>query len=336
MMAGTAEWVARLDIFQAYLTPPKMGSRHYQLGHKLSLLDAAIKKDGPIDCLVLGSSMVDLGFDPDAFRKSYRDRTGQDIRCFNFGIDASSVSSSAALAQILVEDYRPRLLIFGTDARDYAVPRDDPDAAVILESNWVRYRQADFSLDGWLTDHSFFYRYRQHLSRLVRLSFAGALRSETDIEYEILPNGFTPFTTVSTYINKPPAPDDDSFEVTYNTRIFSTYRILDDNLAALRQIMRHKGSDTQVIIVEMPIADGLYYFFGNGETDYQRFIDQVTKLSEEQGVNFWQTEPLDLIPDDGWVDYTHINTKGAKLFSTWLGEQVARAESKGEISARAP
>ena len=326
LLGGAAERVARLEFFQAPLTPPKMGSRHYELGHKLALLETAIKKNGPIDCLVIGSSMVDLGFDPDAFRKGYRESTGQDIRCFNFGIDASSAASAAALAQILIEDYHPRLLIYGTDARDYAVPQEDPDAAVILGTPWVKYRLGGFSLDGWLTEYSYLYRYRQHLSRLVRFQFEGTLRSQTKQNFEILRNGFTPYTTVSTYINDPPDPQDDRFEVRYYTRIFSSYRMLEANVDALEQVMSHNGLDTQVIVVEMPVADGLYYFFGNGENDYQRFIVQMNELSKLHQVPFWQTESLDLIPDNGWVDYSHMNATGAKVFSSWLGQQVGEAE----------
>ena len=108
-----------------------MGSRHYQLGHKLALLDAAVKRNGPIDCIMLGSSMVDVGFNPESFQHAYRQATGREIHCFNFGIDASSAASAAALARILIEDYHPRFIIFGTDPRDYAIPSTDRDPAAV-------------------------------------------------------------------------------------------------------------------------------------------------------------------------------------------------------------
>jgi hypothetical protein len=336
LFSGIAEWFVRSNFFQTPLTPPKMGSRHYQLGHKLALLDASIKKDGPIDCIMVGSSMVDVGFNPDAFQNGYHEVTGRSIRCFNFGIDASSAASTAALVKILVEDYRPRLLIFGTDARDYTVAIDDPDAAVVLDTPWVQYRQGKFSPAGWLLENSYFYRYRQHLGRLFRFNFEGTLRSQTKVNFEILPNGFTPISKVSTYINSPPAPDDDSFEVTYYTRIFSTYRMLEVNLDALERLISHNGTQTQVIVVEMPVSDGLYYFFGNGETDYNRFITQVNAITFEHQVTFWRSEPLDLIPDNGWLDYSHMNTTGAEIFSTWLGRLVAKAEDQGSIVISQP
>ena len=313
-----------------------MGSRHYQLGHKLAFLNMLARKNGHIDCIMLGSSMADTGFDPVAFETGYKELMGRDIHCFNFGIDASSALSTAALARIVVEDYHPSLLIIGTDARDYAVPREDPDPAVVLNTPWVAYRQGDFSLEGWLLDHSYLYRYRQHLGRLARFQFEGTLWSNTKLNYETLPNGFTPFSKVSTYINDPPKPGDDSFEVTYYTRIYSSYQMLDENLEGLESIMEYTDLGISVILVEMPVADGLYYFFGNRESDYSRFVTQVDSLARRHQVPFWQTEPLDFIPDNGWVDYTHLNRTGAEIFSTWLGQQVGKAEQQGSIKTFQP
>ena len=328
---GIGEWTTRLETFQMFFTPPKMGSRHYQLGHKLALLDDLIKNSGPIDCLVLGSSMIDTGFDPDGFQRGYQEITGRKIRCFNFGIDASSATSTAALARIVMDDYQPRLLIIGTDPRDYAVPGNDRDPMVILNAPWVQYRQGQGSIEGWLLDHSYLYRYRQHLGRLARLNLGATLASHTESQFEIRPNGFTPMSKVSTYINDPPDPNDGSFEVRYYTRIFSSYTVLDENIRALESMMAYNGTKTQVLVVEMPVSDGLYYFFSNGSADYDRFVESVSKAAALYDVPFWRTEPLDSIPDHGWLDYSHLNVDGAEIFSTWLGEQVGRAEADGNF-----
>lgn len=331
LFGGITELIARSEFFQAPLTPPKMGSSHYQLGHKLILLDAEIKKTGSIYCIMVGSSMVDVGFDPDSFQKGFHKATGRDSECFNFGLDASSVASTAALVQILVEDYHPHIVIFGTDSRDYAIPSVESGPAAILDSAWIKYRSGDFSLEGWMIEHSYFYRYRQHLSRLVRFDFDGTLWSTTKVSLEILPNGFTPLYKVGTYINDPPKLGDDSYEVRSNSAIYSPYQILDENLVALEKILDYNGQMTQIIVVEMPVSDGLYYFFGNGSADYDRFLDRATKTIMLYDVPFWRTEPLDSIPDNGWADYSHLNTTGAKIFSTWLGQQVGRAQQEGSI-----
>jgi hypothetical protein len=325
LMFSIGEWVARLEVFQAFLTPPRLGSSHSQLGYKLALLEEKIRM-GPVDCIMVGSSTVDVGFDPDSFQESYNRVAGGDIQCFNFGIDASSSISVEALTRILVEDYQPRILIFGTDARDYEVARDDRDTAVVLETPWVKYRQGQFSLEGWLLDHFYLFRYRRHLSRLARFELDGTLWSYTENNYGILSNGYHPNPTIATYINDVPDPADDSYEVIYYTRIFSSYQMLDENVAMLEKIMDYGKARTRVIIVEMPVSDGLYYFFGRGEKDYNQFVSQVDELATRHRVLFWRTEPLDSIPDDGWSDYSHLNVSGARIFSTWLGQQVSGLE----------
>lgn len=321
LLLGMGEWVARLEVFQAPLTPPRLGSRHHQLGYKLALLNEKIRK-GPVDCIMVGSSTVDVGFDPDSFQEGYQKLAGREIYCFNFGIDASSSVSVEALTRILIEDYQPRILIFGTDARDYVVAREDPDTAVVLETPWVNYRQGKFSLEGWLLDHSYLFRYRRHLSRLARFDLDGTLRSYTKDNYGILSNGYHPIQTIATYINDAPDPADDSYEVIYYTRIFSSYQMLDENIAMLEKIMEYGKTGTRVIVVEMPVSDGLYYFFGKGEEDYNRFVSQVDKSATRHRIPFLRTEPLDSIPDDGWSDYSHLNVSGAKIFSTWLGQKL--------------
>lgn len=332
LIGGIGEWMTRLPIFQSPLTPPRLGSRHSQLGHKLMLLDTA-QRQGPVDCIAIGSSIIDVGFDPVSFQNGYYEATGRDIQCFNFGIDASSSVSTAVLADILIEDYHPRLLIFGTDARDYAVPREDRDTAVVLETPWVKYREGYFSLDGWLLESSYLYRYRQHLSRIARFDLEGVLQSNTQLSYELTPDGFNPISKVATYINDPPDPMDDSYEVVYYRRIYSSYQMLEENLASLERIMEHRRSGTTVIVVEMPVSDGLYYFFGNGEADYNRFVTRVERRAVQHQVPFWRTEPLDSIPDDGWSDYGHLNVAGASIFSGWLGHKVGDMEKLGNIDS---
>ena len=324
---GMAEVVVRTELFQAPLTPPKLGSRHYQLGHKLALLDAEVNKNGPIDCIMTGSSMVDVGFNPVFFQNTYEETNGRKMRCFNLGIDASSAVSTAALAGILIEDYHPRLLIVGTDPRDYVLPLDDRDVTAIMDSPWMRYRLEDFSVDGWLTEISYLYRYRQHLSRLIRFNIKDTLWSDTRLNFPILPNGYTPIDKVNLKVEFPPDPQDTSYELTYYSRIYSSYEMLDVNLNALEEIMEYNEKSVQVIMVEMPVSDGLYYFFGNGEVDYDKFVAQVSELADLHQVPFWRTEPLDFIPDNGWSDYSHLNVNGAEIFSRWLGEQVGRLDA---------
>jgi len=136
---------------------------------------------------------------------------------------------------------------------------------------------------------------------------------------------------VGTHIRTPPDPQDDSHQVGYLFGLLFDYKIRPENLAGLGQIASLNGPSLQVVIVEMPVPDTYVHFFGNGNDDYQRFIEQVSNLAAANGIQFWQTSPLQLIPDDGWVDYCHMNTKGARIFSEWLGRRVGEKVIQGVI-----
>ena len=131
--------------------------------------------------------------------------------------------------------------------------------------------------------------------------------------------------------NDPPDPSDQSYQVQYYSRILKSYRVLDINLEALQQTLDLRNSDMQVFVVEMPVPNGYYYFFGNGKKDHEKFIQSVKALTGKSAVPFWQTEPLDHIPGNGWSDYSHMNITGAEVFSTWLGRQVAQGELDGKL-----
>ena len=171
--------------------------------------------------------MVDTGFDPAAFETGYKEMTGRDIHCFNFGIDASTAASTAALSQ----DCRRRLSPASAhhwhgSPRLCSTERGDRDPAVVLNSPWVAYRQGNFSLEGWLLEHSYLYRYRQHLGRLAQFQFEGTLWSNTK-----RPTKFCRMVLLRSTKSAPTStilrsPGDNSFEVTYYTRIYSSYHML--------------------------------------------------------------------------------------------------------------
>jgi hypothetical protein len=164
------EAVARSDRFQAKFAGPTWGSRHAHFERQLDHLNHFVNHVGPVDCLFLGSSMVISDIDPLSFANAYQNESGEAIRCFNFGVDGLSALGAAALAKILVADYQPRLLVYGTDARDYAVEPEAEDATAILDTPWIRYRLGEFSIMGWLLDTSSLLRYRRPLRTLLRLN----------------------------------------------------------------------------------------------------------------------------------------------------------------------
>jgi hypothetical protein len=326
-----AELITRNAIFQAQLTAPDLDSRQYQMGRKLALLESSIEQWGTLDCLVLGSSAVDLGFDPAAFSSSFEELTGQPLHCFNFGMEGMPMAGTAAMAQVLVEDYGPRLLIVLTDARDFAVKRNEEDAIAVLETAWVQDRLGKFSLQGWFVEHSYLFRYRKILARIARLDLRDI--GGAPLNYEISPNGQTRVATIGVNLDGPPAIHDDGFIVKYLTGIFSNYQLQSENLAGLETVIalqHERGRD--VVLVEMPMPAGYFSFFGNGQADYDRFIETVHNTSKMAGVPLVPSMPLNELPEDGWVDYLHLNESGAEVFSRWLAKRIVDLVAEGRLA----
>jgi hypothetical protein len=331
------EGLLRTQLFEAHFLATQRGSRHRQFEIQLGLLETIVAREGPIECIFLGNSMVMHGFEPIIFAQAYRAQTGRSIRCFNFGIDGLPTVVAGALSKVLVEDFQPRLLIYGTDARDYNVTMNAEDASVLMDTPWLKYRLGEFSVQGWLQEHSYLYRYQETISIAIRLQtrYYGVLNKLSGSKSEIY--GFWGDDTIGTFVTSPPDPHNEGLpknkigHVESYFKHLSNYDMLPEHLAGLEQIVQQEGSGLQVLIVAMPVPDTYYYFFGNGRGGYQRFIEQVSNVAQANKVQFLQTSPLHLIPDDGWSDYSHLNTTGAGIFSAWLGQRVGEMVNQGKI-----
>jgi hypothetical protein len=322
------EIVMRQGWVQNRLDTPTLNGRHRHLERQWHRLETLTESGININCIALGNSMVLNGFDPQIFAQSFQSQSGEEISCFNFGVDALTPVAAGALAQILVETYQPQLLIFGTDARDFAIPEDSEETTVFMDNAWLQYRLGLFNLEGWLVDHSLLYRYRYRLADLVHLS--------TKQRIETFENkyGFEPLDTVAD-VTVPPDSNNDAYHIQYYYRVLGNYSIQQENKDALAQILEEKAH-TAVVVVEMPVPDTYFNFFDTPTSDYQAFLDTLKAVTGDYQVLFLETTSQDLIPNDGWFDYSHVNNKGATLFSLWLGEQIGRSVVDGLITGFTP
>lgn len=332
ILTGMAEAVVRQPAFQSRLMAPTLNTRHRQFEVQWHRLQQVAQEDGRVDCIVLGNSMVVSGFDPLVFARAYQEETGETLTCFNFGVDAIPTMPAGALAKILIEDYQPRLFIYGLDARDLAVARTDRDTTVILDMPWVQYRMGHFNLEGWLIEHSALYRYRRLLYNLSRFQYRDTLRSYYGPETARGRLGYDPDETVADYINVPPDPNNPEFQIQYYYRLLSDYQLDAENQAGLEMLLAQQQAPGQFLVLEMPVPDTYFFFFGDAAADHDTFTRYVNETSARYHVPFWQTSSLRLFPDDSWMDYSHLNAKGAEIFSAWLGHQISQAVKNGELA----
>ena len=319
----------RIDAVQARLTGPRIGSRHRQFEIQVARLEKLIQDGEPVDCIFLGNSMVWLGINPLVVNQTFQESTGQKIRCFNFGVSALPASSAGQIAPMLVQKFHPKLLIYGTFARDYAIPIDAEDAYVIFDTPWLRYQNGDFNLQGWLYAHSSLIQYKGHMRDYLFMNFLEdvfVLRESPPYQAY----GLDPKYDIRTDVRASP-----DFESTNNrdpVKWLGHYKIQQENLDGLQKIVQQSDNSVQVIVIEMPFYETALEFFPNGRQDYETYIQRVESIAASSGTPFWHLDEQPLLSSDNWWDYFHLNLQGAELFSEWLGSQLANQYLSGHLS----
>src|SRR5690606_27273463 len=224
-----------------------------------------------IDCVIIGSSMTNAAFDGEIFRSALVEVAGLNMVCVNVGIGGLMAPEAGEVARLVAEKYHPTLLIFGTSARDYseAIYRN----ALLLYANitqtpWVRYRlYGDWSLDGWLVEASYLYRYLVTARRKLQ-AYSGAV---------LPPVGFI------VPVTEPPDPEREAIQ--YDA--MSNYTMHPRTLAGLESILALRHQGVQVLVVEVPAHDSYLDFFDDPERDMALYRSTVGALADQYGAPFW-------------------------------------------------
>ena len=318
----------RIDLVQAKLTGPRIGSRHHQFEIQLGRLEKLVREGEPIDCIFLGNSMVWLGVNPLVVDQSFKNITGQEIHCFNFGVSALPASSAGQIAPVLIEKYHPKVLIYGTFARDYAIPADVEDAYVVSDTPWLKYQNGQFNLEGWLYAHSRVFQYKGHVHDFLFINYLEDVFVPRDApDYRAY--GLDPKYDIRVDVRV--SPDFESMQNRDPVKWLSHYEIRPENLEGLRQIVQQSNNDVQVIVIEMPFYETGLEFFSNGEQGYKIYVQQVASITASNQTSFWRLEDQPALSPENWWDYFHLNLPGADLFSAWLGNKLADTYLKGEL-----
>ena len=322
-----------LPFTQSHLSAAGLGSRHRQFEVQVARLERLVAERGPVDCIFLGNSMTWLGVNPLVVEQAFEAKTGRPIRCFNFGVSALPASSAGMIAPVLVEKFHPKLLIFGTFARDYAIPSDAEDASVISDTPWLKYQQGEFNFAGWLYNNSNAFRYKTQAHDFLFMKFDDVFNQDFGPP-DYLAYGFDPKLDIRVDVTQPA---DRNERANKDPQIWlSDYKILDENIEGLKQILNQSDRGVQVIVIEMPVYKTADQFFSNGESDYNRYVDAVDQVTSFSGTPFWRVSEQVVIPLDGWWDYFHLNIKGAQMYSHWLGSRLGEELLQGTLQLQSP
>ncbi len=306
LAAGAAEGVARVPAVQTRLTLTSTDNPNPDFDQLLFELDQHVAQHGPLDCVVIGSSLATVGFSADEFSTAYAATgAGDPPNCFNFGLAALVAQQAGPLARLLVALYHPRWLIFATSARDFSpnldlagyTPEND-----LTRGAWVRYRLGEgFSLTGWLVDNS------------------RAYRAALDVRRALLAGPLSRAPLPSPDLTLPPDPvqEDRLFGLLAN------YQPTAAGLAGLQQVLALQAEGASVYVVEMPVHPTYLAAFTHGAADLALFRTAVQQPTMAAGATFWSAE-LELSLSDGdFDDRHHLSAAGRSVFSSWLAGKLA-------------
>ena len=331
ILAAAGEALARTPLIQDHIPYQAYGTNHTQMEIQLANLDAFVRENGAPDCLIFGSSQAFRDLDADTFASALEAQAGARFNCYNFGVTGSQVATTAILNKILIQEYRPRLVVIGTSFLDYTEGRDLQIDERFIKNDWLAYKNGDFSINGWLAEHSYAWRALTMLSYSApyRMQYEEVLREAHKWDGEIASSGFA----ISQVRIRPLLPVEDGFAK--NLRLeFGDFGLSERNLDALEQIIADSQSaGAQVLIVEMPYHPALLDLKderGTPRADRQAILDfqeaanlRIAEIGAEHAVPFIKIDSSLSIPDTVWFDLYHLNRLGAKLFSQWLVSQAA-------------
>ncbi len=319
-IAGVVELAARNRSLRERLPPETFGGGLVQLDRKLVLLGEMVERQGPVDCLFVGSSQVYRGIDPEIVDRNLRQAAGEGIRSFNFGLGGMSETSEPAVARILLEKFHPTLMVVGASSYGLHERKDrDQFESHLATSPWFRYQGGDFSVGGWLSEHSV--AFRQYSGYLFWREQTGEAEQKLRLAVENMSaNGFGAFE-----------PGEFRGIDRGAIRALRRYQVSPDRLASLSELLRLRSPGLELLVVELPVSETALQHYGGGEFDHQQGLDAIEKLAAQHGVPFWRFPADRAIPADGWADFIHLNRTGAEAYSRWLGEQLREAVQDGRL-----
>jgi hypothetical protein len=277
---------------------------------KLSRL-SAIERREPVDCFLLGSSMIDFGVDPTELNLQPRLMDSEEPVCFNMALKAMKPEVMAKIADILIKRSHPALIIMGISPVDFT--GGESVIRQFVYAPWVEYQQGRYSAEGWWIENSFTYRYWLSFLKYRDPLYRNDLKSQLAM------------------INSYGMQEEEKGTRPYRLKTelaIPDFQFSSVDVDGFTQILNNRSPSLRVVVVEMPVhPDFLPYYIPGGAAGYkEKFILPITGLLEGKSIPFIRTQEKisGIVTADGWKDYLHLNRSGAQQFSRWLAEELER------------
>ena len=321
VLSASLELLARTAWLEKVSPYRSVGNFDYQFEIKWFRLQDYVKSHGDVDIIILGSSLVNTGLDPDIVAQTYYEQTGVHPRIFNFGLEGMTVAPNSVIAQLLVERYHPALLIYVTEMRDYIAGNGLEYETPFIKDPWLQYQTGNLTPAGWLADHSAALQHYLPFRNWARSDFPDTIALYLKRYHDTSASGYEPDSGIGVNINIPPNPNDPA-EV-QNFKDYGNYQIAASRLSDLKSILdSNKNQGTTVWVVEMPVHPTFYVYMG-GAVIHKQFQKTISSFVTANGGSFLPAETcLSSIPLNGRSNRWHLNYIGAPYFSTCLGDQL--------------
>jgi len=321
------EMLVRAPAFQqalvSYINP--FEQTHYSpiIDHYTRIREYAAQTDS-INCVFGGSSLVQTGINPHIFTTALSSENDAQISCYNLGMDASTLSSTAPTILYFSQDNPINYVLIGVQTLQFTNVGDQPAFFTedqIDDNDWLQYALGKFNLGGWISENL---RLSNIVTSVVSSAFPVAgfgvqatnhFRPEAPRIINI--DGYGPLLGF-----RDPSP---LYQPTSNLYATDTSIDLDpQDFAALDELIeRSQNGNFELIFVEMPVNDP--------SNVVNEVMDQVSILIRDQGIPFLSTRGLAPLPPTAFSDQTHMHINGSFMFSEWLGTQIGRAIATGAL-----
>lgn len=310
LTAFLLEGLFRLPSIQARLMP-----QSYLLPDAYEIkLDFMAKLPARPDCFVLGSSVAHAGIHAAQLNESLA-QSDRALTCFNFAAPGAIPAEQVAIAEFVLKEYQPRVLVLMVYFGDFKERPPESQDIAWTQSVWLRYKAGQVNAQGFLIEHSTLYRYILTYRKWATHDYE-KLTTDTRLGMQLFgADGSKRDTRQFEKFGLAPDPVLDAAVF----RFWKGYRVSADQLTALEAIIDQTAEHgVQLIVVEAPFHRSILNYVEDPEGDYQSFIDAVSLLLAERGISFLRMEDWSVLPDEVWADRNHLNKYGADLFTDWL------------------
>ncbi|MDH5508636.1 MAG: hypothetical protein OEZ02_15545 [Anaerolineae bacterium] len=339
-IGGVLEVGARTKVIQYQVPFQAYGTNHIQFEIQMRDFKKYVAFKGAPDCIIMGTSMALRGINPEVLGAAYKEQTGEEITCYNFSVVGIRVSTAMLLSQILVADYHPKLLIYGTSFLDYTEQREAGLDERFLGNPWFNAKLGKGNIKGWLAEHSYAYRILLLWSYAANqgLDFTQTVEEINRWNEQLTAYGYGYSDIADKDIFEPLKPG----ELKTLQEQLGNYGIAKSNLDGLEGIVGLSASgEIDIIILDMPY----HYSYtrlvdenGNPlpeQSKLDAFIEavheKIGEMAAQYGVVYWRTGIMEILPNEGWKDRYHLNYQGSEIFNHWLAGQIAIAVRQGDI-----